>query len=135
MVEDSNLQRRSYGGNRSPQPGDKPGGWLILAAFLRQRPASFEYLQPNNAALSERAMSDTIQRKNPRYGFFDGRNEKRLSMSVPVYLTGMREPDRKSTRLNSSHGYISYAVFCLKKKKKILFFLYHKIKKKEQNKK
>src|SRR2546422_7376238 len=29
-----------------------------------------------------------------------------------------RHPDRKSTRLNSSHGYISYAVFCLKKKKK-----------------
>src|SRR2546429_3088902 len=28
--------------------------------------------------------------------------------------------DRKSTRLNSSHGYISYAVFCLKKKKKIM---------------
>src|SRR2546429_6424524 len=28
------------------------------------------------------------------------------------------EKDRKSTRLNSSHGYISYAVFCLKKKKK-----------------
>src|SRR2546429_2308201 len=29
-----------------------------------------------------------------------------------------RHEDRKSTRLNSSHGYISYAVFCLKKKKK-----------------
>ena len=29
------------------------------------------------------------------------------------------EGDRKSTRLNSSHGYISYAVFCLKKKKHI----------------
>src|SRR5216684_5155276 len=28
-----------------------------------------------------------------------------------------RSRDRKSTRLNSSHGYISYAVFCLKKKK------------------
>src|SRR2546429_6484614 len=28
-----------------------------------------------------------------------------------------RPLDRKSTRLNSSHGYISYAVFCLKKKK------------------
>src|SRR2546422_5561970 len=27
--------------------------------------------------------------------------------------------DRKSTRLNSSHGYISYAVFCLKKKKSL----------------
>src|SRR2546422_10647865 len=30
------------------------------------------------------------------------------------------EIDRKSTRLNSSHGYISYAVFCLKKKKKTI---------------
>src|SRR2546422_2687412 len=29
--------------------------------------------------------------------------------------------DRKSTRLNSSHGYISYAVFCLKKKKKLRY--------------
>src|SRR2546429_7360137 len=28
----------------------------------------------------------------------------------------LARPDRKSTRLNSSHGYISYAVFCLKKK-------------------
>src|SRR2546429_4867334 len=28
--------------------------------------------------------------------------------------------DRKSTRLNSSHGYISYAVFCLKKKKQTI---------------
>src|SRR2546429_3366964 len=31
-----------------------------------------------------------------------------------IYL---KPQDRKSTRLNSSHGYISYAVFCLKKKK------------------
>src|SRR5256884_5573072 len=30
---------------------------------------------------------------------------------------GVATLDRKSTRLNSSHGYISYAVFCLKKKK------------------
>src|SRR5687768_17709393 len=33
-------------------------------------------------------------------------------------MDGKKEIDRKSTRLNSSHGYISYAVFCLKKKKK-----------------
>src|SRR2546429_8259751 len=32
--------------------------------------------------------------------------------------------DRKSTRLNSSHGYISYAVFCLKKKK---YTSYHQL--------
>src|SRR2546422_2298223 len=35
-----------------------------------------------------------------------------------------REQDRKSTRLNPSHGYISYAVFCLKKKKKSILKLY-----------
>src|SRR3712207_7422489 len=37
--------------------------------------------------------------------------------AVPV--SGMRSRDRKSTRLNSSHANISYAVFCLKKKKKL----------------
>src|SRR2546429_3699557 len=49
------------------------------------------------------------------------------SLSVPGKLADptlelyqgntLLESDRKSTRLNSSHGYISYAVFCLKKKK------------------
>src|SRR5438876_7749776 len=34
------------------------------------------------------------------------------------YVTGVGKLDRKSTRLNSSHPSISYAVFCLKKKKK-----------------
>src|SRR2546430_8735986 len=34
-----------------------------------------------------------------------------------VALGGSRRRDRKSTRLNSSHSQISYAVFCLKKKK------------------
>src|SRR5687768_18150478 len=33
-----------------------------------------------------------------------------------VFNVNGTEKDRKSTRLNSSHGYISYAVFCLKKK-------------------
>src|SRR3712207_8814122 len=38
--------------------------------------------------------------------------------------TSMARADRKSTRLNSSHANISYAVFCLKKKKKIRFVLH-----------
>src|SRR2546422_8475933 len=42
----------------------------------------------------------------------DGRVVKTSPAKAPQAL------DRKSTRLNSSHGYISYAVFCLKKKKK-----------------
>src|SRR2546429_6655341 len=35
--------------------------------------------------------------------------------------------DRKSTRLNSSHGYISYAVFCLKKKKNNYTYRQHRV--------
>src|SRR2546422_5651994 len=41
-------------------------------------------------------------------------------MGAPMsasFIATHPEVDRKSTRLNSSHGYISYAVFCLKKKK------------------
>src|SRR2546429_3907534 len=53
--------------------------------------------------------------------------EKKLPVSLSLaigaaakaLLTHKPKRDRKSTRLNSSHGYISYAVFCLKKKNKI----------------
>src|SRR2546422_1736288 len=44
-----------------------------------------------------------------------------IQPSIEALMVTIRrelEGDRKSTRLNSSHGYISYAVFCLKKKKK-----------------
>src|SRR2546429_2825852 len=40
----------------------------------------------------------------------------RAAMTLAVGLASDSAEDRKSTRLNSSHGYISYAVFCLKKK-------------------
>src|SRR5258708_20211258 len=44
--------------------------------------------------------------------------------AVPALAAVARHPrDRKSTRLNSSHQIISYAVFCLKKKKKTVNFL------------
>src|SRR2546422_5188877 len=46
-----------------------------------------------------------------------GLYRKMRVLDVLVFL-GEMKGDRKSTRLNSSHGYISYAVFCLKKKKK-----------------
>src|SRR2546429_7201431 len=41
-----------------------------------------------------------------------------FSGSLSENAANPRVGDRKSTRLNSSHGYISYAVFCLKKKNK-----------------
>src|SRR2546430_13172467 len=43
-----------------------------------------------------------------------GKNGKKLLF---IFLRGANDSDRKSTRLNSSHSQISYAVFCLKKKK------------------
>src|SRR2546422_7196835 len=41
---------------------------------------------------------------------------QRRRFSIRPGITCLWQIDRKSTRLNSSHGYISYAVFCLKKK-------------------
>src|SRR2546422_6033691 len=51
----------------------------------------------------------------------DRRGVGRIEMGhrrLQLRQEGLDQIDRKSTRLNSSHGYISYAVFCLKKKKK-----------------
>src|SRR2546430_4290727 len=42
---------------------------------------------------------------------------KRIDLSDVQKLVNLSDPDRKSTRLNSSHSQISYAVFCLKKNK------------------
>src|SRR3712207_8308373 len=50
-----------------------------------------------------------------------GHREVDLVVAVGALLGGVQ--DRKSTRLNSSHANISYAVFCLKKKKKIINYL------------
>src|SRR2546422_2831924 len=53
-----------------------------------------------------------------RYGF--AMTAVLLTLSAGSATVKTREiEDRKSTRLNSSHGYISYAVFCLKKKQEL----------------
>src|SRR4051794_41347149 len=56
----------------------------------------------------------TLFRSDRRYGS-SGTDWIRPAMGLLVHR---RTKDRKSTRLNSSHPSISYAVFCLKKKKK-----------------
>src|SRR2546422_8109561 len=53
---------------------------------------------------------------NGRWNLYYGTADSRVG--VAVWNPNRKTRDRKSTRLNSSHGYISYAVFCLKKKKK-----------------
>src|SRR3989442_8531371 len=75
--------------------------------------------------------------RSPPQGGRDRRRRDRLRLGGPVRLRGMAgdavrqqhpdpraRPDRKSTRLNSSHVRISYAVFCLKKKKKKIYTLH-----------
>src|SRR5688572_31901781 len=52
-----------------------------------------------------------------RSGSTRGRNRLRVRFTAASVRYPSCEPDRKSTRLNSSHSQISYAVFCLKKKK------------------
>src|SRR2546429_2029467 len=85
-----------------------------LALRSQRLPVPFELLwvgDERRYALLFEARLENLK-FTPRWNFFpvhDG-NLRFLRGAAPI--------DRKSTRLNSSHGYISYAVFCLKKKKK-----------------
>src|SRR5258708_12988897 len=80
-----------------------PRSTLFPYTTLFRSPPSYKVTQRNilSKVGSGRLMLDSIKA--------DLLNEERLLA---------RERDRKSTRLNSSHQIISYAVFCLKKKKK-----------------
>src|SRR2546422_3508496 len=75
---------------------DKPGEGARILGTLR------------NAGVNLRAYS----------GFPSGRGAQLDFVPADPAAFQAVARDRKSTRLNSSHGYISYAVFCLKKKKK-----------------
>src|SRR2546429_1231889 len=53
----------------------------------------------------------------PLKALVQGKLKGHRKIQTPAETSRDKIKDRKSTRLNSSHGYISYAVFCLKKKK------------------
>src|SRR2546422_8411392 len=73
-------------------------------------------LQPRGI-IEALSLRNPIYRSTAAYGHF-GRTPERRRFVDPDVTKDVEWLDRKSTRLNSSHGYISYAVFCLKKKKK-----------------
>src|SRR2546430_13134193 len=75
--------------------------------------------------------SQQVQQQRPEAGLAQPLGDETVARAVPAAAAPVGEQDdarrpaghfqdRKSTRLNSSHSQISYAVFCLKKKKKRL---------------
>src|SRR2546430_3312437 len=65
---------------------------------------------------AERMSKDQL-RRGPTEAAIPGTHCHDVAVRIGVSGVRFAEGDRKSTRLNSSHSQISYAVFCLKKKK------------------
>src|SRR5256884_6553072 len=106
------------------QRSEKP----MLFAALEQIPGGPQEACPVDAIRKGRQTSQSFPDSATRFVRSVGERQiLRASEESVLELNGCQtipdggihhELDRKSTRLNSSHGYISYAVFCLKKKKK-----------------
>src|SRR5476651_1053100 len=96
----------------------KIGGLAVFVGLVREMHVREGYHKDRVDALTlehypgttEKALEDIEAEANKRWP---------LEATLIVHRYGRMEPgDRKSTRLNSSHANISYAVFCLKKTKK-----------------
>src|SRR2546422_3982282 len=81
--------------------------------MIRRPPRStlFPYTTLFRSVAIQRRSPECVNRREIRIRHPAARVARPVPRVADAYL------DRKSTRLNSSHGYISYAVFCLKKKK------------------
>src|SRR5438552_17879929 len=86
-----------------------------FAAALEQWPAAGSPANPR-AWLVATARHKAVDRLRRR-GRFEPKREELEALAALEEPPMPPDPDRKSTRLNSSHQIISYAVFCLKKKK------------------
>src|SRR5688572_31782061 len=91
--------------------------------MIRRPPRStlFPYTTLFRSSTSCRQFHRTSTGKLATYPTVSRARERQIGESAPVRIrrrVRCARIDRKSTRLNSSHSQISYAVFCLKKKKK-----------------
>src|SRR5438874_817099 len=79
------------------------------SAYCDMSLSIFAALSGVSAAEADEICQRRVKRRTRRMNFF---------IAALTLRDGLTSQDRKSTRLNSSHVEISYAVFCLKKKKK-----------------
>src|SRR5688572_31437350 len=96
---------------------------LIYVFFFIKIPASTEIY---TLSLHDALPILCVDRSIPVTVHADGYNDRLMPVPTPTSSTDLPGwmfifLDRKSTRLNSSHSQISYAVFCLKKKNKIKY--------------
>src|SRR5690606_8764303 len=91
------------------------GDWWITHAIDREQGGFYGEIRPDNSPI--RSATKGIVLNTRILWFF---SEVAAAIDKPEYRTAAERAygDRKSTRLNSSHVKISYAVFCLKKKRK-----------------
>src|SRR5699024_12448152 len=90
-----------------------------LFSFLMTRPPPISTLFPYTTLFRSGWLKVELRRAPRDIDYRDGTNG-----GVMAVRRGWRRSDRKSTRLNSSHVSISYAVFCLKKKKKLIHIVH-----------
>src|SRR2546429_3178502 len=77
---------------------------------------AIDYFLARSLDAEEQLLNSTVKQYEQALELIESRFAGGIASEVEVQQA-RTQLDRKSTRLNSSHGYISYAVFCLKKKK------------------
>src|SRR2546426_2850977 len=108
------LELRSPRGHGSlPSDGSEPNGGNNMAGEVNRR----DFLSTLGVSVGA-ALTASAGSVIPAVGVAHAQEKPKGNIPDTPYKIGHMTLDRKSTRLNSSHLVISYAVFCLKKKKK-----------------
>src|SRR5690606_22441781 len=90
--------------------------YVSAKQYFENQTSKMERLETEVAQLEDSIQTITLDKLNLQYFSLENNDD---ALSYYDHLALENPSDRKSTRLNSSHVKISYAVFCLKKKKNI----------------